>query len=584
MKNLFTKVFALFVLALFVTSLFAPTANAALSEAQRRLFAENIAYFDIEVCGGSTTGGSISPGAGAADGAQFPNLDPTAMASSIKKFIKKENSRSKMKNLGPTIVASAKRANVSPFLIVAIAREESSMSDPGDYNVSGGNNSFGRMASSSQPSFPGAGPNAGTAWYKWSSVKASVDFSAQENKNVSGGGDIAAYLRNQYGDSIDGSNLVSLFLKYAPPSGNDTQQYIANVKGWINDMVRGAGGSAGAAAPSGGSACCPGGGSATLTGSNNAEKAFNYFLGPQLNLSPEGAAGLLGNLQQESGLTLNTRADNGSHRGIAQWDTAPGGRWANLETQEHGKDLYDIATQLDFIRYELTEGGYESVYGKLKNASSTDEAAKVVFDDYEKPGDSTLPTRQTNAKKILNQYGGGGGGGGGGGSCPASAGTVGGYKNPLRDVNNLGPARIDMGVDYTGSGPIYAIGKGTVKNLTNSGWPAGTFISYKLTDGPAKGKYVYVAENCKPIKVHVGQKVDSNTVLCKMIDAYPHIELGWAQPPGSGDTIAKHNGGYTEGYATAAGENFNDLMVKLGAPSGTQQPKMGNLPSGWPTW
>jgi hypothetical protein len=227
-------------------------------------------------CASGDSGGpvAVGPGTGAPDGAEFPNLEPSQMVDSINNFIKKENSSSKLKGLGETIVADGKHAGVNPFLIVAIAREESSMASPGDYNVSNGNNAFGRMASSDQPSFPGSGPNAGTDWYKWSSVKASVDYTAQENQGISGGGDMGTYLKNEYGGSIASSDLVSLFLKYAPPSDNDTAAYIANVKGWVADMVKGAGG-AGAASGSttasagdssgDASACCPSSGSSGTT-------------------------------------------------------------------------------------------------------------------------------------------------------------------------------------------------------------------------------------------------------------------------------------------------------------------------------
>jgi hypothetical protein len=176
---------------------------------------------------------SVSPGKGAPDGAQFPKLDPKKMASSINTWIAKENPRSTMKGLGATIVASAKKSNVNPFLIVTIAKKESSMADPSDFNVSHGNNSFGRTATTSQPHFQG-----NRLWYRWSSVKASVDYAAPENKNARGGGDMATYLRTQYGSQIDHDNLTALFLIYAPPGENDTAKYIAQVQGWINELIK----------------------------------------------------------------------------------------------------------------------------------------------------------------------------------------------------------------------------------------------------------------------------------------------------------------------------------------------------------
>lgn len=176
---------------------------------------------------------SGTPGKGAPDGAQFPNLDLNAMASAINQWIQKENPKSMLSGLGSTVVAGAQKSNVSPFLIVAIAGQESSLSDPSDWNVAHANNSFGRTAAAGQPSVQGS-----RAWYRWSSVKASVDYTAAENQNVSGGGDIAAYIRNVYSSELDSSNLLALFLKYAPAGdGNNPQQYAAKVTSWINELV-----------------------------------------------------------------------------------------------------------------------------------------------------------------------------------------------------------------------------------------------------------------------------------------------------------------------------------------------------------
>lgn len=169
------------------------------------------------------------------------------------------------------------------------------------------------------------------------------------------------------------------------------------------------------------------------------------------------------------------------------------------------------------------------------------------------------------------------------------------YKNPLRDVKNLVAKRIDQGVDYGGSGPVHPIGNGTIVNLKNDGWPGGAFIVYKLKDGPAAGKFVFFAENCPPVSsLNIGDAVTPDDVICNMIDADPHIETGWADGsgnPGSlGDALAHDVWGKsvddTQHY-TAYGQNFSQLLVKLGAPAGTKEAgsqKLGSLPSGWPAW
>ena len=192
---------------------------------------------DVRPCSTSTDVGSVSAGSGAPDGAQFPNLNPTSMANAINTWVVKQNPRTTFKGLGATIVSSAKNSNVSPLLIVAIAKKESTMADPNDYNVRNGNNAFGRTAVPGQPSFQGA-----RTWYRWSSVKASVDHTATENIGAKGGGDIASYIRERYPSQVDNDNIVAFFMIYAPPSENDTELYIEQVEGWVDELVRLSGG------------------------------------------------------------------------------------------------------------------------------------------------------------------------------------------------------------------------------------------------------------------------------------------------------------------------------------------------------
>jgi hypothetical protein len=353
---------------------------------------------------------TVSAGSGAPDGAAFPNLDPTAMATSIDNFIQKENPNSALKGLGATIVASAKNSNINPFLIVAIAHKESSLADPSDFNVSHGNNSFGREATSSQPHFQGS-----HTWYKWSSVKASVDYNAPENQNAAGGGDMATYLHDQYGNSIASSDLVSLFLQYAPPSENNTTQYISDVKGWVSDMVNGAGSATNSpttGTPATGSCSCSAS-STTLTGSDPKEQIYNYFVQPPRSLTPAQAAGIDGNFGQESGYNSS---DPGGY--LAQWG---GSRFSALQAfaQKQGKPETDLGVQLDFVWLELTNGpgaGEDDrvVLQHVKAATTPEDAAyqfmgvpgpPVYQYGYERPGIPQLMNRQNYAKAIFQQFG-----------------------------------------------------------------------------------------------------------------------------------------------------------------------------------
>lgn len=74
-------------------------------------------------------------------------------------------------------------------------------------------------------------------------------------------------------------------------------------------------------------------------------------------LSDEGAAYMVGNLLQESGLRTDAVGDNGKAFGLAQWriDEASGARWKGYMkwAKENGKDPGDFYSQLE---YTLVEG------------------------------------------------------------------------------------------------------------------------------------------------------------------------------------------------------------------------------------
>jgi hypothetical protein len=159
-----------------------------------------------------------------------------------------------------------------------------------------------------------------------------------------------------------------------------------------------------------------------------------------------------------------------------------------------------------------------------------------------------------------------------------------GYFNPLRALTSLVPQEIDQGVDYCASGPIYALGDAVIENLYDPGWPSGVFISYRLTSGPAKGLYVYVAENITP-KVAIGEYVTAMTVVGVVHDAKTCLETGWADPPASPEQAAGHLE-YNGKNSTAYGLNFSSLLQALGARPGLPQSygPPGSVPSSWPTW
>lgn len=133
-----------------------------------------------------------------------------------------------------------------------------------------------------------------------------------------------------------------------------------------------------------------------------ADEALGFFTGL---LGPVGAAGFVGNLQQESGLSPIALGDRGRSFGIAQFQ---GPRRAALEkfAQARGTQPSDFATQLDFIRQEFgtTE---RSAFNKIRVARTPAEAAEASLSFF-RPSDPQTGKRIAFANQLAGIGGGGG--------------------------------------------------------------------------------------------------------------------------------------------------------------------------------
>lgn len=139
----------------------------------------------------------------------------------------------------------------------------------------------------------------------------------------------------------------------------------------------------------------------------NDKIAFDYFLAK--GLTNYQAAGIVGNLDQESGMSPTAVQPGGPGRGIAQWSV--GGRWdtdtndnATAYAKAQGASLSSLSLQLDFIWYELTTF---SSYGLAPLRQSADvTAATIAFEkDFEGCGNCQEATRISYAKAALAAYG-----------------------------------------------------------------------------------------------------------------------------------------------------------------------------------
>jgi hypothetical protein len=174
------------------------------------------------------------------------------------------------------------------------------------------------------------------------------------------------------------------------------------------------------------------------------------------------------------------------------------------------------------------------------------------------------------------------------------------YSSPLRAIRHLYAKRIDEGVDYSGSGPLKAMGSATITVIargTSVFWANeyGNVVVERMNDGPLKGLSIYNAENCTPSKtLYVGEQVSSATTLCHLHNQFPFMEIGFARRNRSGIPAAwsvYHN--YPDGSKTAYGVDFSHLLGDLGAPEGNTNHgtgdqsydasrTIGHLPHGYP--
>jgi TP901 family phage tail tape measure protein len=177
----------------------------------------------------------------------------------------------------------------------------------------------------------------------------------------------------------------------------------------------------------GGGAGSKGKGSKGAKGAKEADNSpeamgYRYLVGKGLDKNM--VLGLLGNIMQESG--FNPDADNGSHRGLIQWDYNDAnrtGRWydfmddylANLrgisEEQYNAMDIQQKrALQYDFAIYEMRQGNEQEAYRRILSAAPTtpEQWASLINQHYERsgeaPGSPVDWQRQRNAREYATRF------------------------------------------------------------------------------------------------------------------------------------------------------------------------------------
>ena len=157
-------------------------------------------------------------------------------------------------------------------------------------------------------------------------------------------------------------------------------------------------------------------GDSDFTGNTNAEIAWNYFKSKGLN--DYAAAGILGNLQAESGIDpAKAQSGGGPGRGIAQWEV--GGRYGALVSfaAARGTEWSNLESQLEFIWYELNGGDSTTLYILNKNyggiegfanAKSVEWATEAFEKSFERAGIVRMDLRIRYAREHYNSFAGSG--------------------------------------------------------------------------------------------------------------------------------------------------------------------------------
>lgn len=168
---------------------------------------------------------------------------------------------------------------------------------------------------------------------------------------------------------------------------------------------------------------CPAGGTADLSGSGNAAKVYYYLTGK--GLSPEQAAGIMGNLEPESGFIPDNQENavafpNGGW-GIAQWTAgrrdslvsavlAAGLPYTNEQTPPDQMDAL-LAFELDYL-YNESNARQSRTYPDikewegLKRQTTAKDAAYYWEYNFERPKVAGQQVRIDSAEKFLAQFGG----------------------------------------------------------------------------------------------------------------------------------------------------------------------------------
>lgn len=115
----------------------------------------------------------------------------------------------------------------------------------------------------------------------------------------------------------------------------------------------------------------------------------------------EGAAGILGNLQQESNVNPKSVESNGEGYGLVQWSFERKTSLINF-AKKNNKPWQDVDLQIDFLFKEL-EAGYKPLIAYLQKTTDVTEATVKFENQFERAGIKMMDKRIAYAKGHFKQ-------------------------------------------------------------------------------------------------------------------------------------------------------------------------------------
>jgi hypothetical protein len=137
---------------------------------------------------------------------------------------------------------------------------------------------------------------------------------------------------------------------------------------------------------------------ASNTVTPNAKYAVSYL--EKKGWSKNQAAGIVANLQEESGVNLNTKAvgDRGTALGVAQWRGSRQTDFQNFAKKPLAQA--NLNEQLDFVNYELTQGKETAAGARIRATKTAGEAAAVTDQFYERSNGLARAKRIAKANAL----------------------------------------------------------------------------------------------------------------------------------------------------------------------------------------